>query len=278
MAPTLARPSSAACFALQATTCARIARPPTCYADVGVDQSGSDVLHPVLGDPPEMGAHVTKVLSLQIDSWTHAQILHMRSLGNAKVNAELEATLPAGVKPDQAKCTPAELESFIRAKYEMGSFKPSGDGVLPVIAAAASGHEAETAKAMSEYVGLLIIRLLRATNLPSMDMLGTTDAFCEFTLGERNAKSKVVRNSLNPSWNETLSINVRSLNETLVLKMLDADRFGKEYIGQALIPLEDLTHDGQPMGFDLTLQQPAARSTGHGASVAVEITYHPLDR
>jgi stromal membrane-associated protein len=222
-----------------------------------------------------MGAHVSKVLSLQIDTWTHEQVAHMRTLGNAAVNGVLEASLPPGVKPDQAKCTPAQLEAFIRAKYELGSFKEGGDGRLPEVASAK--QNAISARAMAEFCGLLIIRLLRATNLPNTDVLGKTDAFCEFTLGERKAKSKVFKNSLNPTWNQTLSLNVRNLNETLILKVYDKDFRSNEFIGQALVPLEDLTHDGQPIGFDLTLQlrKPNGRPN---ASVAVELTYNPLDR
>jgi len=135
-------------------------------------------------------------------------------------------------------------------------------------------------KAMEEFCGLLIIRLLRASNLPNMDFVGKTDAFCEFTLGDRKASSKTVKNSLNPTWNQTLSLNVRAISESLIVKIHDADRFGpSEFIGQALVPLEDLPHDGQPMGFDLTIQQPTSKrkSLHKGpATVALEITYNPL--
>ena len=248
------------------------------------------------------------------------------------------------------------------------------------------------AKAAEAFVGLLIIRLLRGTDLPNMDLVGRTDAYAVFLLGDRKCRSKVVRNSLNPVWNETLSLNVmralpswacapsvvplppsahqltspraalrrwvvqlvgrggpraprvgcrapptrrtaclaprpardscvtchepharkgssvsshthtramhrmwaladveslgapqvRSLKQSLILKLYDEDRFGADtFIGQALLPLEDLTHDGQPMGFDLSLQQISAPRRGGGgerASVAVEITYNPLNR
>ena len=52
------------------------------------------------------------------------------------------------------------------------------------------------------------------------------------------------------------------------------------FIGQAILPLEDLTHDGQPMGFDLSLTQGkrAGRAGAPPPSVAVELTYNPLTR
>jgi len=228
----------------------------------------------------KIGAHITKVLSLQIDSWSDAQLQHMETLGNSAVNAQLEASLPEGLKPDAATCTNQQLESYLRAKYELGSFKAGGDGRLPEVAETLESDAA--AKAAEEFVGLLIIRLLRGTDLPNMDLVGRTDAYATFLLGDRKCRSKAVRNSLNPVWNETLSLNVRSLKESLILKLYDEDRFGADtFIGQALLPLEDLTHDGQPMGFDLSLQQISAPRRGGGgerASVAVEITYNPLNR
>ena len=39
----------------------------------------------------KLGAHITKVLSLTIDTWSIAQVEHMETLGNAAVNAEVRA-------------------------------------------------------------------------------------------------------------------------------------------------------------------------------------------
>ena len=71
--------------------------------------------------------------------------------------------------------------------------------------------------------------------------------------------------------------------------MYDDPLVGKpEFIGQALVPLSDLAGDGQPMGFDLTLQQAGRRGNRSGAdraakhssaskaSVALQLTYNPL--
>ena len=91
--------------------------------------------------------------------------------------------------------------------------------------------------------------------------------------------SKTCKHSLNPKWSESLSLNVRSEKETLIVKLYDEDRIGKDdFIGQALVPLSDISLDGTPMGFDLTLQlhtkqQPTGGATR--ASVAVELTFNP---
>ena len=85
----------------------------------------------------------------------------MEALGNAAVNHELEAELPAGIKPDSNSCSAADLEAFIRAKYELGSFCAGGDGVLPTI-----GRANSFAGGSIEFVGLLFVKLISASNLP----------------------------------------------------------------------------------------------------------------
>ena len=133
---------------------------------------------------------------------------------------------------------------------------------------------------MVEFIGILFIRLVSASHLPKMDALGKTDAYARFALGDRECRSKTCKHSLNPKWSESLSLNVRSEKETLIVKLYDEDRIGKDdFIGQALVPLSDISLDGTPMGFDLTLQlhtkqQPTGGATR--ASVAVELTFNPL--
>ena len=127
---------------------------------------------------------------------------------------------------------------------------------------------------MDAFCGLLIVRLLRGTDLPNLDLLSKTDPFVEFQLGERKQKSKTKRNELNPVWNETLSLNVRSLSETLIVKVFDEDRFSNTFVGQAVVPLDDLTHDGEPMGFHLTLT--GGKCVEGQSHIAVELTYNPL--
>jgi len=225
----------------------------------------------------KIGAHVTKVLSIKIDNWSEEQLRRMESLGNEAVNAELEAEVPTGLKADVSACTVERLEGFIRAKYELGSFRVGGDKRIPAVQTTS-----EFTQGMIEFAGLLFIRLISCDNLPNMDTFGKTDAFCEFWLDDRVSRSKTCKNSLNPRWGEQLSINAKSTAEMLLVKVFDEDMFGRSTeIGHAKVGLSELTHDGQPMGFDLTLhltKAAAARATAAPRlpSVAVELTYNPL--
>uniref|UniRef100_A0A158Q8V3 Arf-GAP domain-containing protein n=1 Tax=Elaeophora elaphi TaxID=1147741 RepID=A0A158Q8V3_9BILA len=62
-----------------------------------------------------LGVHLTKVKSVNLDSWTPEQVQSMRVMGNKKARRVYEAELPEHFRRPQ---TDSALESFIRAKYE----------------------------------------------------------------------------------------------------------------------------------------------------------------
>ncbi|CAF0824050.1 unnamed protein product [Adineta ricciae] len=62
-----------------------------------------------------LGVHISKVKSVNLDSWTAEQIASMQAMGNNRARAVYEANLPPGFRRPQAD---SALESFIRAKYE----------------------------------------------------------------------------------------------------------------------------------------------------------------
>lgn len=258
----------------------------------------------------KMGAHITKVLSIRIDTWTEAQLQVMEGLGNDAVNAELEAQVPSHLsKPDLATSSVQELEAYIRAKYELGSFKQGGDGKLGAVS-----NAVENQATMMEFVGVLFIRLLMLSNPPSGPK---SKIYAECSLADRKTKSKTWDMGKQKRWGASLSLNTKSTQETLIVKVrirlprsthasaqplgpgspcprtltakvpcapvpqvYEEDMFGKgEFIGQAMVPLADLTHDGQPMGFDLTLEgmgKHMAKKTSATVSVGVELTYNSL--
>ncbi|CAM2710396.1 unnamed protein product [Rotaria socialis] len=62
-----------------------------------------------------LGVHISRVKSVNLDSWTAEQIASMQAMGNSRARAVYEANLPDGFRRPQGDST---LESFIRAKYE----------------------------------------------------------------------------------------------------------------------------------------------------------------
>ncbi|KAG9003755.1 hypothetical protein FRB90_011129 [Tulasnella sp. 427] len=60
-----------------------------------------------------MGTHISKVKSVDLDTWTPEQMASIQKWGNRRANAYWEAHLKAGHVPPDHK-----VESFIRSKYE----------------------------------------------------------------------------------------------------------------------------------------------------------------
>lgn len=60
-----------------------------------------------------MGTHISRVKSVDLDSWTDEQLQSMLKWGNARANKYWEAKLAPGHVPSEAK-----IENFIRTKYD----------------------------------------------------------------------------------------------------------------------------------------------------------------
>ncbi|ROT36258.1 ArfGap-domain-containing protein [Sodiomyces alkalinus F11] len=61
-----------------------------------------------------MGTHISRVKSVDLDSWTDEQLQSILSWGNARANKYWESKLAPGHVPSEAK-----IENFIRTKYEL---------------------------------------------------------------------------------------------------------------------------------------------------------------
>ncbi|KAI1334080.1 hypothetical protein F5Y15DRAFT_315912 [Xylariaceae sp. FL0016] len=71
-----------------------------------------------------MGTHISRVKSVDLDSWTDEQLQSILSWGNARANKYWESKLAAGHVPSEAK-----IENFIRTKYELKRWVM--DGPIP---------------------------------------------------------------------------------------------------------------------------------------------------
>ncbi|KAJ4392980.1 ARF GAP with effector function(s) [Gnomoniopsis smithogilvyi] len=71
-----------------------------------------------------MGVHISRVKSVDLDSWTDEQMQSILSWGNARANKYWEDKLAPGHTPSEAK-----IENFIRTKYELKRWVM--DGPMP---------------------------------------------------------------------------------------------------------------------------------------------------
>ncbi|XP_012939775.1 stromal membrane-associated protein 1 isoform X1 [Aplysia californica] len=66
-----------------------------------------------------LGVHISKVKSVNLDTWTPEQVAMVQEMGNSRGRAVYEANIPDGFRRPQ---TDSALEAFIRAKYEQKKY------------------------------------------------------------------------------------------------------------------------------------------------------------
>lgn len=66
-----------------------------------------------------LGVHISRVKSVNLDAWTPEQIACIQNMGNSKARAVYEANFPDNFRRPQTDST---LEAFIRAKYEQKKY------------------------------------------------------------------------------------------------------------------------------------------------------------
>ncbi|XWS65508.1 hypothetical protein CRYUN_Cryun05aG0119100 [Craigia yunnanensis] len=60
---------------------------------------------------------------------------------------------------------------------------------------------------MVEFVGLVKVNVVKGTNLAVRDMM-TSDPYIILALGQQSVKTRVIKNNLNPVWNESLMLSI----------------------------------------------------------------------
>ncbi|TPX56100.1 hypothetical protein PhCBS80983_g04797 [Powellomyces hirtus] len=93
-------------------------------------------------------------------------------------------------------------------------------------------------------MGMLHVDILEAINVEAVDSSGASDPYCQVYLnGAKVHKTKVVKKSVNPVWNETLSVPVTSrLRSTLEIRVKDWNNFAKDVtLGAVHVQLATLT-------------------------------------
>ncbi|KAK4054642.1 ARF GAP with effector function(s) [Microbotryomycetes sp. JL221] len=95
-----------------------------------------------------MGVHITRIKSVDLDSWTPDQIANIQRWGNRRANAYWEAHLKAGHMPPEHK-----IESFIRSKYELKRWAMEGPVPEPeTLDGDEGGHYADASTATANMI------------------------------------------------------------------------------------------------------------------------------
>ncbi|CAN1822706.1 Probable ADP-ribosylation factor GTPase-activating protein AGD11 [Linum perenne] len=150
-----------------------------------------------------LGVHISKVLSVKLDEWTDDQVTAFMEMGgNIVVNKKLEAFIPEDCR------------------------KPKSDAAIDA--------------GMVEFVGLIKVNVVKGTNLAIRDMV-TSDPYVILALGHQSVKTRVIKNNLNPVWNESLMLSIPDHIPPLKLLVYDKDTFSTDdFMGEAEIDIEPL--------------------------------------
>ncbi|KAH9033172.1 C2 domain-containing protein [Lactarius deliciosus] len=105
------------------------------------------------------------------------------------------------------------------------------------------------------YVGTVIVDIIRAKDLPKWPNMTHTgwdmDPFVEVSIGEKAKRTKVIRHSQNPVWDERLYFRVREHDLSLPIRIavFDRDKFSRnDYVGMAEIPIAPLVERAAKKG------------------------------
>ncbi|KAL1559558.1 putative ADP-ribosylation factor GTPase-activating protein AGD11 isoform X2 [Salvia divinorum] len=216
-----------------------------------------------------LGVHISQVFSVKLDDWTHEQVDSITEMGgNSVVNLKYEAQIPDKYKKPNPNSSAEERTDFIRRKYELQQF--FNTALLPSSSyqscdkkhqnekstiherGYAFGHnkkrsEHKTQKianssqaGMVEFVGLIKVNIIRGTNLVVRDMV-SSDPYVVLSLGNQSMKTRVIKNNINPVWNERLMLSIPANIPPLKLDVYDKDTFSTDdFMGDAEIDIEPL--------------------------------------
>ncbi|KAL2339298.1 hypothetical protein Fmac_013744 [Flemingia macrophylla] len=83
----------------------------------------------------------------------------------------------------------------------------------------------------------LVVRVIEAKDLAITDSNGLSDLYVRIQLGKQKFKTKVVK-SLTPIWDEQFTFWVDDLKDSLVVSVMDEDKFfNHDYVGQVKVPI-----------------------------------------
>ncbi|XP_013698219.1 probable ADP-ribosylation factor GTPase-activating protein AGD11 isoform X3 [Brassica napus] len=214
------------------------------------------------------------------DEWTDEQVDMLVGYGgNNAVNQRFEACNMDQLKKPKADSNNEERSDFIRKKYELHQFMDPQDGALctyeqptiinnslPSLCSASASHrsaknrigqafrnswgrresdhkcpkKSNSMAGMVEFVGLIRVNVVKGTNLAVRDVM-TSDPYVILSLGQQSVKTRVIKNNLNPVWNETLMLSIPEQMPPLKVLVYDKDTFTTDdFMGEAEIDIQPL--------------------------------------
>ncbi|KAE8150247.1 phosphatidylserine decarboxylase-domain-containing protein [Aspergillus avenaceus] len=127
---------------------------------------------------------------------------------------------------------------------------------------------------------VLKVAVLRGRNLAAKDRSGTSDPYMILTLGDARQSTPTIFKTLNPEWNVTFEMPVVGV-PLLECICWDHDRFGKDYMGEFDIPLEEIFAEGeihqQPKWYTLESKRKSSKKKDNNISGEILLQFSLVD-
>ncbi|GKD65912.1 FT-interacting protein 1, partial [Tanacetum coccineum] len=92
-----------------------------------------------------------------------------------------------------------------------------------------------------ETMQYLFVRVVKAQDLPSMDITGTLDSYVEVRVGNYRGTTRHVSESLNPEWNKVFAFSKERLQATVLdVVVKDKDMLKDDIVGTVRVNLNDV--------------------------------------
>ncbi|PON98829.1 Arf GTPase activating protein [Trema orientale] len=98
----------------------------------------------------------------------------------------------------------------------------------------------DSSAGMVEFIGLIKVNVVKGTNLAIRDVM-TSDPYVILAIGHQSVKTRVIKNNLNPVWNESLMLSIPEHIPPLKVLVYDKDKFKTDdFMGEAEIDIQPL--------------------------------------
>ncbi|MED6199242.1 putative ADP-ribosylation factor GTPase-activating protein agd11 [Stylosanthes scabra] len=196
-----------------------------------------------------LGVHITKVLSLKLDEWTDEEVDTLLNFGgNTTLNKKYEACLPSSIRKPDPNSSIEERSNYIRRKYELLQFtsddKKSRHTIhVPSQASNSSPLQSDSSpfsdsprdKKQHDKNKHRIGNAFR--HMGRKDHEHKTPK----KTNSLSVKTRVIKKSLNPVWNESLMLSIPENIPPLKVCVYDKDKFSTDdFMGEVEIDIEPL--------------------------------------
>jgi Ca2+-dependent lipid-binding protein len=74
---------------------------------------------------------------------------------------------------------------------------------------------------------IITVTILQARGLTPCDKSGLADGYCIVNVGKKSKKTQIIKRSLSPIWNESLTFNVGVMPLSVMVEVYDWNRFSQ---------------------------------------------------